>query len=68
MGVFLELDRCRTSAGFGPGPISYADIAAWIRLHGAELTGWEVDTLCEMDASALRTMAENMRRKPGGKA
>lgn len=67
MGVFLELDRCRSSAGFGPSPISYADIAAWIRLHGVALSGWEVDTLCEMDAAALRTVAENMRSNRGGK-
>jgi hypothetical protein len=67
MGVFLELDRCRGSSGFGPLPIGYADIAAWIHIHNTPLSNWEIDTLCEMDAAALRVMGESARRTTGGK-
>lgn len=52
--IFLQLSGTR-GAGFGvPAPISVADVAAWCALNDARLNPWELETLFELDAAALR--------------
>lgn len=67
LGVYIELERTRRSSGFGPSPLSLTDIDAWIRVHRTPLTSWEIDTLYEMDAAAMRAMSDAARAKSGGK-
>lgn len=57
-GVFCELSALRLPGG----PIPLAEVEAWQRLHGAQLTGWEVECITAMDAAA-RAAAEDLQRK-----
>jgi hypothetical protein len=36
--AFVELNATR-SIGFGPGPITFAEIDAWLRVHGVTVPG-----------------------------
>jgi len=46
---FCELHAARGGNGYGPNPISYAEIEAWARLTGRHLTPWEVAALRVLD-------------------
>jgi hypothetical protein len=48
-GWFRELAAARGSNGFGPNPISYADIAAWSRLTRTIVRPIEVSVLLHLD-------------------
>ena len=47
-GAFLELSTTRGGTGYGPLPITFAEIEAWSRLRGA-LEPWEIDLICKLD-------------------
>ena len=49
-------------SGMGLHPLTLTDIEAWCRLYGVQLTPWELDTLLDLDAAALRIAAANQRR------
>jgi len=50
---FWDLSAARGANGFGLNPISFADLAAWAAMTGAEPTEWEVAAIREMDRAFL---------------
>jgi hypothetical protein len=56
MAWFWTLDSGR-SHGFGPNPISFHDIEAWMRLTGAAPDHWEIHALKAMDLAYLGELA-----------
>lgn len=46
---FLALHSTRGNNGFGPSPISYADIDAYQRVSGDRLLAWEIDAIRRAD-------------------
>jgi hypothetical protein len=52
--AFLELHRTR-SGGFGPGPITYAEIDAWQRTMCLRLLPWEIFALRRVDDAFLES-------------
>lgn len=50
--------RRRKSSGFGPGPIEWPDIDAFLRLSGVSLAPWEIEVIEEIDDVFLRSVAE----------
>lgn len=54
---FHDLHHSRTSNGFGPNPIPYAEIDAWARLTGTHPKPWEVNALKRMDLIYLEVNA-----------
>lgn len=53
-----ELASGRGNNGFGPLPISWADMDAWARLTGTPLSPWQAGTLRDMDNAFLARVAE----------
>ncbi len=55
--AFVQLSSARTSAGFGPNPITFTEIDAYCR-RVADLMPWEVETIRDLDdeflASAMK--------------
>ena len=47
--IYLQLDAGRGAGGFGAAAIGWQDIAAWQRITGQPLTGWEAETLIRTD-------------------
>lgn len=54
-GWFLDLSAARGRSGFGLGPISYQDIAAWAWLHGIAPSSFELGVLRRLDLAFLRS-------------
>lgn len=50
---FKALDAARGSNGWGPNPISWADLVAWQQLAGVQLTPWEAETLRALDRERM---------------
>jgi hypothetical protein len=40
----------------GDAPLRMSELEAWQRLHGVVLSGWEIDTLVEMDHAAREAL------------
>lgn len=59
----MELSTTRQS-GMGVGPISYAEIDAYLRLSGDELTIWEVRLIRRLD-NAVRAVVGGQTSKAG---
>ena len=55
---FLELTAARGSNGFGPNPISYAELQAWSLLTKQNPTPWEISLLKRLDKHYLIIMAK----------
>jgi hypothetical protein len=53
----------RTSNGFGPNPISYAEIAAWSKLSGNRPNKHEVKMLRELDRVYLEVDAKSAAKR-----
>ena len=47
-GVFISLASRRRS-GMGASALTFTDVQAWCGLYRVALTGWELDTLLQMD-------------------
>lgn len=60
--AYLELRAAAGSAGFGPARISHAEMEAWARLHGVQLTPWEVETLFALDGEVVSVLASDRKR------
>lgn len=60
-GWFGQLESARSSNGYGPNPLTYAEIKAWAALTGARPAPWEVGLLKRLDAVYL---VEMTRTKP----
>lgn len=58
-GWFDSLNTGRGNSGFGPSPISFAEISAWSALTGNAPTPWEVDLIKNLDLLYLKEMAAN---------
>lgn len=61
--LFWELNGRRTGSGFGGNPITYADLLAWMNIHGISLTPWEVQTLMELDAEFMSFVNGETKKK-----
>lgn len=46
---FWELDRGRGGTGFGANPISWSEMAEWMRVTGSRPARWEIEAITEMD-------------------
>jgi hypothetical protein len=62
-GWFLELHSARGTNGFGAGPLSYPDFAAWAKLTGRRVHRWELQALKLLDNEWLRTQSEAAKEK-----
>lgn len=60
-GMFTELNAARGGNGFGPNPISHAEIAAFAALHGVALAGWEVRVLRMLDSLYLHAAVSQLK-------
>jgi hypothetical protein len=60
---FWELHSTRSSNGFGPNPISYAEIAAWSKLSSIKPNKHEVKMLRELDRVYLEAAAKEAKKK-----
>lgn len=57
--VFMQLHQRRGSAGMGPSPLDHAQLLAWCRLQGQQLTPWEVDAIFALDDLWLQAWNES---------
>lgn len=60
---FWELSGGRGHNGFGPLPLSWADMAAWSRICGIELQPWQAAIFRAMDAAWLNEAAKQKKDK-----
>lgn len=51
--IFCDLDAERMPGPAGPGPITSGQLLDWQRLHGVELSGWELEALRRLDRLRL---------------
>ena len=56
--VFLRLSNRRGGGGFGPQPISWADLSLFGRLSGMRLVPWEVELIELLDVLYLNERAD----------
>ncbi len=56
--AFGELAGCRQQGMSGSGAIPFTEIESWQRLHGVQLSAWEVDCIVAMDHATLGVAAE----------
>lgn len=56
--LFRELDCRRTSNGFGPNPLSFVEIDAWMRATRRTLKAWEVEALTSIDNAIQKAFSE----------
>lgn len=54
--------RRRKGSGFGPGPIEWPDIDAFLRLSGFALAPWEIEVIEEIDDVFLSVVADAQNR------
>lgn len=55
--AFLHIRR-RKAGGFGPEPITDADLLAYSQVHGANLRPWEMATVFDLDDLWLASVSE----------
>ncbi|MCQ4160861.1 hypothetical protein NON00_13080 [Roseomonas sp. GC11] len=60
---FLELDAARGGTGFGPLPLQWGEIHAWMSATGARPTPWELNLIRDADAEALRGHAAEAKEQ-----
>ena len=60
---FLELNRTRTSNGFGQNPISYAEVVSWSQLTGVDPEPLEVQAVMSLDAAYMAVQAVEIRKR-----
>lgn len=56
--VFCELDAERFPGPAGACPISSGQLLDWQRLHGVELSGWELEAIRRLDRLRLNHDAQ----------
>jgi hypothetical protein len=47
------MSRARGSTGFGPAPLSWADIEAWSRVTGTPVDPWEARAIRAIDDAII---------------
>lgn len=68
--VFAALHAKRRSGMAAPEGIAHTEVLAWQRLHGVQLSAWELQAIDQLDAVFLRyaaDQAEQHRRRPTSK-
>ncbi|MBY0431698.1 MAG: hypothetical protein K2Q10_10910 [Rhodospirillales bacterium] len=60
---YAELESGRGGSGFGPQPLSYADIDAWARLMSVRPSPWEVLALRRIDILWLDIIARQLEER-----
>jgi hypothetical protein len=58
---FLELNAARTSNGWGPNAIGYAELDAWARLTRRAPAVHEIDALRALDRAFMESAAERSK-------
>lgn len=62
--AFVDLNATR-GGGFGPGPISYAEIEAWSRVTRHPVSAWDVAVIRRCDETALLAWQPKRKPRPG---
>lgn len=60
-GWFLELNRARTSNGFGINPISFCEIVAWASLTGRNPSALDILAIREIDTAYVTRTADKLK-------
>lgn len=63
---FWMIGRGRTGTGYGPNPISWAEVEAWARVTGIQPLLWEISALLELDAAWLKHIGDRLKRRRDG--
>jgi len=58
---FQELHIARSGNGFGPNPITFSDVAAWVSLTGVAIRASEVRVILMLDRLWLVAQAESRK-------
>lgn len=66
--IFCELDAERLPGMGGPCPVTSAQLLDWQRLHGIELSGWEIEALRTLDRLRLSHDDEQHTNPPPAQA
>ena len=64
---FFRLSKGRANYGYGAAPLTWADLEAWMRITGVDLSPLEADALLSMDnayISALAATKADNKAKP----
>lgn len=59
---FLQLNSSRQSSGFGPNPLSNAEIRAFFQLEGAWPQAWELTLIRAFDRLVMQAAGEQMKK------
>ncbi len=59
--AFVQLSSTRPR-GWGPGPITFAEVLAWQHLRNLKLETWELDALRQMDSAYLEEADARQKR------
>jgi hypothetical protein len=51
--MFEEIGLARSGTGFGPAPLSHAEILSWSRLTGLRVRPWHAQALRVLDVTFL---------------
>jgi hypothetical protein len=51
--LFWDINKGRSSTGYGPAPINYTEILSYIQLYSLKIEPWELDALRRMDTTYL---------------
>ena len=57
-GLFWDMSLGRGNGGWGPEPLSWADMAAYAGLNGITFNPWESKALRRMDLAFLGAVAD----------
>ena len=60
---FAMLHRTRGSNGFGPNPISWSEMKAYVEMTGSRLEPWEVEAIRQLDEEFLTSMVEEHQQE-----
>lgn len=59
LNTFEQLHVARPVGGFGISPIPISEIIAWQQAMNVRLTPWEVETIMQIDRTAIDELTEN---------
>lgn len=66
--IYNRLRRHQGSSGFGPLPIGWPEIDAFIRNSKFALAPWEIEVIEDLDDLFLKAQAESQRANGSGKS
>lgn len=65
-GFFLDIHKQRANNGFGPSPIAFTEIKAWMELYRQKLKPWEIRAILAIDEKYLIAVANSKGKKENG--